>query len=154
MAGERGGAAGKRSKAAGDEPAEPTFHWLVLGTGDDEHRFALKPQMPTYLLGKLFAAKSLGDILELQAKVLQKAVDDTDAEALDEFLESGAVEPEDAVQGLFDAYSERPTPRSEHISGGASSTATETTSPMSSPSSDPGDSPPAGDTASSSTDAA
>lgn len=143
MAGVRGGAAGKKAKAE-DEPVE-TFHWLVLG----ERRFALKPTMPTYLLGKLFAAKRLGDILELQAKVLQAAVDPSDAEALDEYLEGGQVPPEDAVDALLGAYSERPTPRSEHTSGGASST---TTSPTSSPSSDRGESADAKEA--SSTDAA
>jgi hypothetical protein len=132
MPGKRGGAAGKNA-AAEDEPS---YHWLVLGEGDEARRFALKPQMPNYLMGKLFAAKTLGDILELQAKVLMAAVDDSDAEALDEFLESGVMQPEDVINELYPAYSERPTRRSEHTSGGASDT---TDSPTSSESSEPGD---------------
>lgn len=131
MPGKRGGAAGGKRSAED----EPVYHWLVLGDGDDARRFALKPTMPTYLLGKLFGAKTLGDILELQAKVLQAAVDPSDADTLDEFLESGAVDPEDAVSKLYEAYSERPTRRSEHTSGGASD---EDTSASSSPSSDDG----------------
>jgi hypothetical protein len=135
MPGKRGGAAGT-TPAPQDQPEEKAYPWLVLGEGEDARRFALKLPIPTYLLGKLFAAKTFGDILELQAKVLLAAVDDTDRDALDEYLETGQVEPDDAVNALLAGYNERPTKRSEHTSGGASDT---TVSPTSSPSSDPGD---------------